>query len=117
MQHVALTFDEIILPLSPFEMRTYLPARRYSTQEYVTLQEIFTSLCRAGALMGFALFRVFPLLAIAELSIPLPLMYFEKILPHEDSISSPVLQSFIEQEDWLISEEIADPFEVYYLVL
>jgi len=28
-----------------------------------------------------------------------------------------VLQSITEQEDWLISEEIADPFEVSYLFL
>jgi hypothetical protein len=29
----------------------------------------------------------------------------------------PVLQSIAEQEDWLISEEIADPSEVLHLVL
>jgi len=28
-----------------------------------------------------------------------------------------VLQSITEQEDWLISEEIADPYEVLHLVL
>jgi hypothetical protein len=79
-----------------------------------TLQGVVTPLCKVAALLGFILSRVFSLLGVAKLSFRL-LSCTSKESVRRQTLS--VLQSIAAQEDWLISEEVADPFEVLNLIL
>jgi hypothetical protein len=79
-----------------------------------TLQGVVTPLRKVAALLGFTLSRVFSLLGMAKPSFRL-LSCTSKEFVRRQTLS--VLQSIAAQEDWLISEEVADPFEVLYLVL
>jgi len=68
----------------------------------------------ADPLLGFHLPRVFSPPAVAVPSTRPPLAHLE--LADAETAAGPVPQSVSEQEDWLASLEVADPFEVPVLV-
>jgi hypothetical protein len=68
----------------------------------------------ADPLLGFHLPRVFPPPAMAEPFERPPLAHFPA--GDAEAALATVPQSLNEQEDWLVSREIADPFEIPVLV-